>query len=68
MITIESLNVEYSSNHARSRKIDQFMNQMRSPTKYNIGFWDVGYTYEVAQTPISDWIGYSSYSEFEYNP
>ena len=69
MVTVESVNVEYSSNYSNSRKLTQFMNKcLRSPTEYNIGFWDIGYTYEVGQTPAGDWIGITSRCEFEYNP
>jgi hypothetical protein len=69
MVTVESVNVEYSSNYGNSRKLTQFMNKcLRSPTEYNIGFWDIGYTYEVGQTPAGDWIGITSRCEFEYNP
>lgn len=69
MITIESVDVEYSSNYLNGRKISQFMNQcLKSRTEYEIGFWDIGYTYEVGQTPAGDWIGITSQCEFEYNP
>ncbi|MEH2144003.1 hypothetical protein [Nostoc sp.] len=34
------------------------MNQcLDKRTYYSISFWDVGYTYEVGQTPADDWIG-----------
>ncbi|MEO1560831.1 MAG: hypothetical protein AAFS12_14815, partial [Cyanobacteria bacterium J06632_19] len=66
MVTIENLAAEYAGN---SRKISQFMNQcLKSRTQYHVGFWDIGYTYEVGQTPAGDWIGISSEYEFEYNP
>ena len=69
MIEIENLTVEYSSNYNNSRKISKFMNQcLKSRTQYNIAFWDIGYTYEVGQTPDDDWIGITSEYEFEYNP
>ncbi|BAY81096.1 hypothetical protein NIES267_05610 [Calothrix parasitica NIES-267] len=69
MVEIKNLTVEYSSNHNNSRKISQFMNQcLKSRTQYEIGFWDIGYTYEVGQTPAGDWIGITSECEFEYNP
>jgi len=55
--------------HPNSRKISKFMNQcLKSRIKYNIAFWDIGYTYEVGQTPDGDWIGTSCEYEFEYNP
>ncbi|MBN3875748.1 MULTISPECIES: hypothetical protein [unclassified Nostoc] len=45
------------------------MNQcLANCTYYSISFWDVGYTYEVRQTPAGDWIGVRSTSEFDYNP
>ena len=69
MVTVESVNVEYSSNYGNSRKISQFMNKcLNSRAQYSIGFWDIGYTYEVGQTPTGDWIGTTSEYEFEYNP
>ena len=69
MLEIESLTVEYSSNRDNGRKISQFMNKcLKSRTQYEIGFWDIGYTYEVGQTPDGDWIGITSEYEFEYNP
>lgn len=69
MVTIKSVDVEYSSNYLNGRKISQFMNQcLKSRTKYEISFWDIGYTYEVGQTPAGDWIGITSQCEFEYNP
>lgn len=69
MVTIKSVDVEYSSNYLNGRKISQFMNQcLKSRTKYEISFWDIGYTYEVGQTPAGDWIGTNSKYEFEYNP
>lgn len=37
-------------------------------TAYSLSFWDIGYTYEVGQTPAGDWIGVWTQSEFEYNP
>ncbi|MEL6460468.1 MAG: hypothetical protein AAFQ91_19790 [Cyanobacteria bacterium J06621_15] len=49
--------------------MSQFMNKcLKSRTGYEIGFWDIGYTYEVGQTPDGDWIGITSEYEFEYNP
>lgn len=66
MVTVENLAAEYAGN---SGKLSQFMNQcLKSGTKYNIGFWDIGYSYEIGQTPDGDWIGTSSEYEFEYNP
>ncbi|MEH2011767.1 hypothetical protein [Nostoc sp.] len=54
------------------------MNQcLDKRTYYSISFWDVGYTYEVGQTPADDWTGVrrhkvacqqTSQSEFNYNP
>ena len=60
------------------------MNQcLRDRTHYIISFWDVGYSYEVGQTPGGDWIGVRcqlletlrerqavtpSQTEFDYNP
>ena len=66
MVTVENLAAEYAGN---SGKLSQFMNQcLKSGTKYNIGFWDIGYSYEIGQTPDGDWIGTSCEYEFEYNP
>jgi hypothetical protein len=69
MVVIEKPTVEYAGDAYNSRKISQFMNKCLSDrTLYNISFWDVGYTYQVGQTPAGDWIGVDSKSEFEYNP
>jgi hypothetical protein len=69
MVFLEKRTVEYADNVYNSRKLSQFMNQcLRDRTLYNISFWDVGYSYEVGQTPAGDWIGERSTSEFEYNP
>ncbi|MBD2210292.1 hypothetical protein H6G27_10425 [Nostoc linckia FACHB-104] len=69
MVMIEKPTVEYASDAYNSRKLSQFMNKCLSDrTLYTISFWDIGYTYEVGQTPAGDWIGVRSTSEFEYNP
>ncbi|MEH2089362.1 hypothetical protein [Nostoc sp.] len=69
MVFLEKRTVEYADNSDNSRKLSQFMNQcLANRTDYNISFWDVGYTYEVGQTPAGDWIGVRSQGEFEYNP
>ncbi|MEH2357445.1 hypothetical protein [Nostoc sp.] len=69
MVFLEKRTVEYADDGYNSRKLSQFMNQcLRDRTCYSISFWDVGYTYEVGQTPAGDWLGVRSQSEFEYNP
>ncbi|MEH2245512.1 hypothetical protein [Nostoc sp.] len=77
MVIVEKLTVECADNEYNSRKLSQFMNQCLSDrTLYSISFWDVGYTYEVGQTPAGDWIGVRclrravtpSQNQFEYNP
>jgi hypothetical protein len=66
MIFQEKTNVEYAGS---GRKLSQFMNQfLRDRTQYSISFWDIGYFYEVGQTPDGDWIGTRGQSEFDYNP
>ncbi|MHC5740355.1 MAG: hypothetical protein ACYTXT_00355 [Nostoc sp.] len=69
MVFLEKRTVEYADDGYNSRKLSQFMNQcLRDRTCYSISFWDVGYTYEVGQTPAGDWLGVRSQGEFEYNP
>ncbi|MEH1942266.1 MAG: hypothetical protein V7L01_18910 [Nostoc sp.] len=69
MVFLEKRTVEYTDGRYSSRKLNQFMNQcLHNRTDYNISFWDVGYTYEVGQTPAGDWLGVRSTSEFNYNP
>ncbi|WP_448266029.1 hypothetical protein [Nostoc sp. DSM 114159] len=69
MVFLEKRTVEYADDGYNSRKLSQFMNQcLAHRTCYTISFWDVGYTYEVGQTPAGDWIGVRSQGEFEYNP
>ncbi len=69
MVFLEKLTIEYAGNRYNSRKLSQFMNQcLQHRTYYSISFWDVGYSYEVGQTPAGDWIGVRTQSEFEYNP
>ncbi|MEH2378337.1 MAG: hypothetical protein V7K27_05440 [Nostoc sp.] len=69
MVFLEKRTVEYTDGRYNSRKLSQFMNQcLHNRTDYSISFWDVGYTYEVGQTPAGDLLGVRSQSEFEYNP
>lgn len=69
MVFLEKLTIEYADNGYNTPKLSQFMNQyLRDRTHYIISFWDVGYSYEVGQTPGGDWIGERSQSEFNYNP
>lgn len=69
MVFLEKRTVEYADDGYNSRKLSQFMNQcLRDRTCYSISFWDVGYSYEVGQTPARDWLGVRSQGEFEYNP
>ncbi len=69
MVMIKPLTVEYANDDYNSRKLSQFMNEcLNHRTLYDLSFWDIGYTYEVGQTPAGDWIGVWSQSEFEYNP
>lgn len=59
MVQIE--NTQGSSYGDYSGEVNQFMNQcLKSRTKYEIGFWDIGYSYEIGKTPDGDWIGTSS--------
>ncbi len=69
MVLLEKRTIEFADVRYNSRKLSQFMNQcLANCTYYSISFWDVGYSYEVGQTPGGDWIGERSQSEFEYNP
>ncbi len=69
MVLIEDLTTYNSNDCHNTPELHQFMKQnLQSTIRYNIGFWDIGYTYEVGQTPAGDWIGTSSEYEFEYNP
>ena len=69
MVTVEEL-INYNSSDCHNNpELQQFIKQnLQSNTRYSIGFWDIGYTYEVGQTPEDDWIGIMSEYEFEYNP
>lgn len=50
-------------------QLHQFMNTcLRDRTIYDLSFWDIGYTYDLGQTPTGDWIGTRYQQEFEYNP
>jgi len=50
-------------------KINQFLNSELDPLHaYHLAFWDVGYIYKLGQNSVGDWLGVSSFSEFEYNP
>ncbi|RUS96665.1 hypothetical protein DSM106972_086880 [Dulcicalothrix desertica PCC 7102] len=69
MVVVEQLTLEYANDNYNSRKFSQFMNEcLNHRTAYSLSFWDIGYTYEVGQTPAGDWIGVWTQSEFEYNP
>ena len=69
MVFFKKRTIEYADGRYNSRKLSQFMNKcLRDRTYYSISFWDIGYTYEVGQTPAEDWLGVRSTSEFEYNP
>ena len=55
MVFFEKRTIKYADGRYNSRKLSQFMNQCLSDrTYYSISFWDVGYTYEVGQTPADD--------------
>ncbi|MDZ7993222.1 MAG: hypothetical protein RM022_030575 [Nostoc sp. EfeVER01] len=69
MVFFEKRTIEFADGRNNSRKLSQFMNQcLANCTYYSISFWDVGYTYEIGQTPAGDWLGVRSTSEFDYNP
>ncbi|MEH2240882.1 hypothetical protein [Nostoc sp.] len=69
MVFLEKRTIEYADGRYNSPKLSQFMNQcLDNRTYYSISFWDLGYSYEVGQTPVGDWIGVRSQGEFEYNP
>ena len=69
MVVVEQLTVEYVNDNYNGLKFSQFMNEcLNHRTVYRLSFWDIGYTYEVGQTPAGDWIGVWTQSEFEYNP
>jgi hypothetical protein len=69
MVFVEKLTGDYISHIHNRHKLSQFMNKcLQYHTRYSINFWDVGYSYEIGQTPTGDWIGVSCQSEFEYNP
>jgi hypothetical protein len=69
MVVIEKTKFGYASDNYSSPKLSQFMNTgLGDRTFYNLSFWDIEYTYEIGQTPVGDWIGRRSWSEFEYNP
>ncbi len=68
MVVIEKTTVEYSGDR-NNPKLNQFMNKyLRDRTIYDLSFWDIGYTYDLGQTPTSDWVGARYKNEFEYNP
>lgn len=69
MVVINKLTRKHLHNYYYNLEVVEFMNQnLQDLTDYNITFWAIAYTYEVGQTPTGDWIGYSGYDEFEYNP
>lgn len=64
MLTVEKTNILYGSD-----KLSQFFKvKLGACAIYRLSFWDIGYTYEVGQTPTGDWLGVRSLLEFEYNP
>lgn len=67
MVAIEKTTVGFPGE--RNPQLDQFMNTcLRDRTIYDLSFWDMGYTYDLGQTPTGDWIGTRYQKEFEYNP
>lgn len=70
MLTVEDSALEFSSNeYGDSRKLTQFfIAKLGDPKIYSLSFWDIGYIYEVAETPTGDWLGVRKILELEYNP
>ncbi|MGK7923526.1 MAG: nuclease A inhibitor family protein [Trichodesmium sp.] len=68
MLKVENIDVELRSNEY-NRKVSQFFQtQLHQPKTYSLSFWDIGYIYQVAETPTGDWLGVRKMVEFDYNP
>ncbi|NEP80474.1 MAG: hypothetical protein F6K39_21275 [Okeania sp. SIO3B3] len=68
MLKVENRYIEFRSNEY-SRKLSQFFHtQLQQPKTYSLSFWDIGYIYQVAETPTGDWLGVRKMVEFDYNP
>ncbi|MDY7007874.1 MAG: nuclease A inhibitor family protein [Cyanobacteriota bacterium] len=68
MLKIENRYIEFRSNEY-NRKLSQFFHtQLHQPKTYSFSFWDIGYIYQVAETPTGDWLGVRKMVEFDYNP
>lgn len=70
MLIVEDSELKFSSDECEdSRKLCQFFNaKLGDPKIYSLSFWDIGYIFEVAETPTGDWLGVNRILEFEYNP
>ncbi|GGA06795.1 nuclease A inhibitor family protein [Okeania sp. KiyG1] len=70
MLKVEDSTLDFScSECGDSRKLCQFfINHLGGPKIYSLSFWDIGYIYEVAETPTGDWLGLRRILEFEFNP
>ncbi|MBD2184852.1 hypothetical protein H6S82_20995 [Planktothrix sp. FACHB-1355] len=70
MLIVEKTNVGYrSKEYNHIPKLNEFFNtKLGEKAIYNLSFWDIGYYYEIGQTPTGDWLGVRSLLEFEYNP
>ncbi|WP_202220016.1 hypothetical protein [Okeania sp. KiyG1] len=68
MLKLENRDIEFRSNEY-NRKLSQFFQtQLHQPKTYSLSFWDIGYIYQVAETPTGDWLGVRKMVEFDYNP
>ncbi|GGA06810.1 nuclease A inhibitor family protein [Okeania sp. KiyG1] len=70
MLIVEDSDLEFSSDESGdSRKLCQFfIDKLGDPKIYSLSFWDIGYIFEVAETPNGDWLGVQKILEFDYNP
>ena len=68
MLKVENRYIQFRSNEY-NRKLSQFFQtQLHQPKTYSLSFWDIGYIYQVAETPTGDWLGLRTIVEFEFNP
>ncbi|NES71699.1 MAG: hypothetical protein F6K24_44110, partial [Okeania sp. SIO2D1] len=70
MLRVEDSDLKFSSDECEdSRKLCQFFIAKLGDQKiYSLSFWDIGYIFEVAETPTGDWLGVRKMVEFDYNP
>ena len=64
---IENMNNDDKLNYHST--LNQFLSSNLDPLyAYELAFWDIGYVYKFGQNSVGDWLGVSSFFEFEYNP